>query len=94
MVDIAVYIPIIVGIGNKPYETRVLKGEIMASERVQTLGREAIELMKGMLKNEFNRAQCICATERIRVIVSEIGGSARELAMNAQTELDQEKGNK
>jgi len=64
----------------------------MTSERVQTLSREAIELMKGMLKNEFNRAQCICATERIRVIVGEIGGSARELAMNAQTELDQEKG--
>lgn len=56
-------------------------------ERVEALGKEALELAKAMLRSELNQAQSISAVNRIEKIIKEIGGSARELVSNAENAI-------
>ncbi len=62
----------------------------MDISRVETLGKEALDLAKAMLRNEYNQAQSIFAVDRIEQIIKEIGGSARELISNAQNAINAE----
>ena len=62
----------------------------MDISRVETLGKEALDLAKAMLRNEYNQAQSIYAVDRIEQIIKEIGGSARELISNAQNAINAE----
>lgn len=56
-------------------------------ERVEALGKEALELAKAMLRSELNQAQSISAVNRIEKIIKEIGGSAQELVSNAKNAM-------
>jgi len=52
--------------------------------KIETLGNEAMTLAVAMLKNEYNAAQSYVAVARIEKIIKEIGGSPRELFLNAE----------
>jgi hypothetical protein len=74
--------------GKYPRDSR--GGSEMDITRVEALGKEALELAKAMLRSEYNEAQSICAVARIEYIIKQIGGSARELILNAEAKIKAE----
>jgi hypothetical protein len=60
--------------------------------KLEMLSQEALDLAVAMLRSEYNQAQSVRAVDRIEQIVKEIGGSARELVLNAQKFIAEQEG--
>lgn len=53
-------------------------------DKVGMLSQEALSLAVAMVRDEYNEEESFRAVDRITQIVKEIGGTTRELMLNAQ----------